>query len=267
VDFESLTSPVSVLRIGRDGGAIDPVIREGRVQVFINGSLLLDTPALPTEAELLGLGALFLGGFLKDHSLPRVLSSLKSSQGGARVDFSLPGVPSVRSVHETLDCLAGKTLLEGDVDPFPLPGEDGVGFAVPVASIFRAVKALSEGPSLYRLTGCVHSSGFSDSDGSLTFFFEDISRRSAVDKVIGAMVKAGLSDRNRGFLVSSGRISSDVVARAVKAKLPLIASISAPTDRALEIARLWGITVCGFVRGKGMNIYTHPERVIQNPLP
>lgn len=279
MDFDSFISPVNVVRIGREGEAIDPVIREGRIQVFVNSSIFLDAPALPSEASLLALGALFLGGYLNEDNRSRILTQLRTTQGGARVDITLSGVKKIRPVYESLDCLAGKTLLEGAVEPFPLPGEnlldedmpkeqDGQkgAFQVPVDAVLRGVRSLSEGPSLYRLTGGVHSAGLADRDGGLIHWFEDISRRSAVDKLIGALVKDGSLGGAPGFLVSSGRISSDMITRAVKAKIPLVASVSAPTDRALEIARLWGITVCGFVRGRGMNIYTHPRRILQSEI-
>ncbi len=270
-DFESLISPAGILRINGDKlqeeTLVDPVIREGRMLVYVNGKLLLDSPALPEASEPFALGALFLDGLIDAESASRHAAHLRVSQGGTRIDVDLPGVSNFKPVLESLDCFAGKTLLEGDADKLPMPAEGG--FTVSSSSILDAVGALSREPSLYRLTGGVHSAGWALSDGSLSIRYEDISRRSAVDKVIGTAVLkglAGMQEQAEGFLVSSGRISSDIVARAAKARFPLIASVSAPTDRALEIARLWGITLCGFVRGRKMNVYTHQERVIRDTI-
>jgi FdhD protein len=264
-----MVSPARIVRLeGLDGEKeevlTDQIVREGRMLVYVNGKLLLDAPALPDASEAFTCGALFLDGLVAPEDMEHTAESIRVSHGGTRIDVNIPGVDAIRPVLENLDCFAGKTLLEGSADPFPLPGKGG--FSVSAASIFRAVGALSHEPSLYRLTGGVHSAGFSDRDGVLLYHFEDISRRSAVDKIIGQSVRKGLSGgpgQVEGFLVSSGRLTTDIVVRAAKAHFPLIASVSAPTDRAIEIARLWGIALCGFVRGKRMNIYSHPERVIR----
>lgn len=267
-----MISPARIIRLGGADGPgeetlTDPVIREGRLLVYVNGKLLLDSPALPEASEAFALGALFIDGLVDGETIGAAASRLRVSQGGTRVDVDLPGVREFRPVLESLDCFAGKTLLEGAVEPLPLPASGG--FSVSAASVTAAVASLSREPSLYRLTGGVHSAGWALSGGALDIRYEDISRRSAVDKVIGAAVLKGLTGAPapvEGFLVSSGRISSDIVVRAARAKIPLIASVSAPTDRALEIARLWGITLCGFVRGKKMNVYTHQERVIRDSI-
>jgi len=166
-------------------------------------------------------------------------------EDGTRVDADLPGPPAV---------------------PLPVPLAGGPGFSI--RAITDAVAALAREPSLYRLTGAAHSAGLAGADGALVLCFEDLSRHCAVDKLIG---QALLENRigtaaSEGFLVSSGRIGADIVARAARARWPLVASVSAPTYTAVELARAWGICLCGFVRGGRMNVYTHPERIRGDPL-
>jgi FdhD protein len=114
-------------------------------------------------------------------------------------------------------------------------------------------------PSVYHETGGVHMAAFATD--KILFWADDVSRRNSVDKVIG---KVFLSDLNLkdGIFVSSGRISSDIVIRMIKTGVKLIASVSAPMDKAIRLADYYGITLCGFARGGRMNIYTHSERVI-----
>ncbi len=84
-----------------------------------------------------------------------------------------------------------------------------------------------------------------------------------MDKVIGKVFLDSRSggDFSGGLLLISGRISSDIVVRMQRTGVPLIVSKSAPTEKAVRIAGAYGITLCGFARGRRVNIYTHPERV------
>lgn len=113
---------------------------------------------------------------------------------------------------------------------------------------------------LFRTTGGVHSSAISDTDNILVFR-EDIGRHNAVDKTIGFMYlnKKPLNDK---ILLSSGRISSEIVQKAVNAGIQIIISRSAPTLKGIELAEENGITLIGFARSNNFNIYSHFNRVI-----
>jgi FdhD protein len=99
------------------------------------------------------------------------------------------------------------------------------------------------------------------SEGKLITYAEDIGRHNAVDKVIGtvALKNIGFSDK---FLASSGRLTGDIVLKAARVGIPVLASLSAAVSSGVEAARLTGLTLIGFVRGTRMNVFTHPERVI-----
>ena len=112
---------------------------------------------------------------------------------------------------------------------------------------------------LFRMTGCFHSAAISDGRAILSFA-EDIGRHNAVDKVIGDMLLKDIPFTGKALLVSC-RVSSEIISKCAQWNIPILASRSAPTDLAIEIADISGITLAGFVRGDRLNIYTHPQSI------
>ena len=121
------------------------------------------------------------------------------------------------------------------------------------------VKKFQMKSELYKTTGGTHSAALSDGENIL-IFHEDIGRHNAVDKVIGDafLQQIRLDDK---ILITSGRVSSEILLKVAKGGIPLLVAISAPTDMAVELANKLGITLIGFARGKRMNVYTHEERI------
>ena len=126
--------------------------------------------------------------------------------------------------------------------------------------IFSAIKIMQSETPLYRETGGCHGAAVFDLDGILLSVKEDIGRHNAIDKVIGEMLLKNQSFENV-FLITTGRLTGDSVLKAIRANIPIVASISAPIESGIKLAFAYGITLIGFVRGKRMNIYTHPERI------
>jgi FdhD protein len=114
---------------------------------------------------------------------------------------------------------------------------------------------------LFDDTGGLHAAALFALDGSCTHVAEDVGRHNAVDKVIGAMVlDDGLPLQSHALTVS-GRASFEIVQKAWIAGIGLVCAVSAPSSLAIDLASRAGITLLGFVRDGGFNIYTHPERI------
>lgn len=115
---------------------------------------------------------------------------------------------------------------------------------------------------LFHGTGGSHAALAFDQNGGISAFAEDIGRHNAIDKIIGQLLLKRLSRVGAGVFVSS-RLSYEMVAKAARAGFELIAAISAPTSLAIEMAHLAGITLCAFVRGEVVEVYTHPHRILR----
>ena len=112
----------------------------------------------------------------------------------------------------------------------------------------------------FKHTGGVHSCALCSQEG-MEIFTEDIGRHNAMDKIFGECFIKGISIQDK-FILTSGRVSSEILIKAVKQKVPIIASHSAPTDLAVGLAEKLNLTLIGFVRGCRMNIYTNNYRII-----
>ena len=128
--------------------------------------------------------------------------------------------------------------------------------AAGLSALMREALRASE---VHRRTGGVHMAALADASG-LLLLREDIGRHNAVDKVIGAHLAAGGSFAGK-VLLASGRLSSELLAKALRCGVPVLISRSAPTDRSIALARRSGLTLIGFARGQRLNVYSAPERV------
>ena len=127
--------------------------------------------------------------------------------------------------------------------------------------ISQSVRNLNTIAENFRKTGGVHVAALYTTDGELVALAEDVGRHNAVDKVIGAGATKKMDFRNL-FLALSGRLTGDIVLKAARMKIPVIASLAAAISSGLEAAQLTRVTLIGFVRGKRMNVYTYPERIV-----
>ena len=132
---------------------------------------------------------------------------------------------------------------------------------VKAETISNCVNRLNFIAETYRKTGGVHVAEIYKSDGTIVTFAEDVGRHNAVDKVIGSCILKGI-DFNDCFLALSGRLTSDIVLKAARVGLPIVASLAAAIDSGIKVAMDTELTLVGFVRGKRMNIYTCPSRII-----
>jgi FdhD protein len=115
--------------------------------------------------------------------------------------------------------------------------------------------------AVFEETGGLHAAGLFTCDGRLEAIAEDVGRHNAVDKVVGRMLMVEALPLDDYLLFVSGRTSFEIVQKALLAGIPIVASVSAPSSLAIELALESGVTLVGFVRDDNFNIYSYPERV------
>jgi FdhD protein len=140
----------------------------------------------------------------------------------------------------------------------PLPPDD---LRIPAALLYQLPTQLQAAQSVFTHTGGLHAAGLFTSRGELVLLREDVGRHNAVDKLIGHGLLQGLLPYSQHILLVSGRTSFEIIQKAIRARIPCIAAISAPSSLAVELADQSGITLIGFLRERSMNVYTHPERI------
>jgi FdhD protein len=139
----------------------------------------------------------------------------------------------------------------------PLPA----GPVVPPEVLLALPGRLREAQAVFEVTGGLHAAGVFDATGGLIAVREDIGRHNALDKLIGSRLRAGELPLHDRIVLVSGRLGFELVQKAAVAGVPVLAAVSAPSDLAVEAAERLGVTVVGFLRGEGFNVYTHPDRV------
>ena len=121
---------------------------------------------------------------------------------------------------------------------------------------------LEETQDVFKHTGGLHACGLFDTHGKLLLHKEDVGRHNALDKLVGSLVISNQLPLEQKVLMLSGRISFELVQKAVKAGIGIIAAVGAPSSLSVELAKEYGVTLLGFLKGKGFNIYTGTERII-----
>jgi FdhD protein len=165
-----------------------------------------------------------------------------------------------RNLFASSSCgICGKATIENALATAPPLVGDAAVFAASVVRTFPAL--LRQGQDTFDATGGLHAAALFTGDGRLLALREDVGRHNAVDKIVGWAAQRGLLPLSGHALMVSGRVSYEIVQKALAARIPLVAAISAPTSLAVELAEQAGIGLVGFLRGDTMNVYANAFRV------
>jgi FdhD protein len=219
--------------------------------IYVNSLELVTVLCTPTKLNCLVLGFLYAEGIInstKDIAAMRVcLDDRLAEVTLANPDFK---VPEVRTL--TSGCGGGMTAgtKAERLDSAMVAGPK---------EVLALMKQLEARMELYRISGGIHASALADGE-KLLVVAEDIGRHNTLDKIQGEALLRGLSTRDR-ILLSTGRMSSEMVLKAARMQSPVVVSRTSPTSRAIALGTELGIAVVGYARARRLTVYSHPERL------
>jgi FdhD protein len=244
-------------RVTHDG-VEDVVAIEEPLEIRVDGEPLSVTMRTPGDDEALALGFL-LGEGLIDRPHPAGLTE-DLAVNTIEVAGPLLRDPGARNFYTSSSCgVCGKGALE-QVAVHSARLSTDPARPVLTRSLAAELPARLEQPAFAR-TGGTHATGLFTADGELLVSREDVGRHNAMDKVIGHALVAGWLPLAERVLCVSGRLSFELVQKAAVAGAPLLIGVGAPSSLAISLAEDRGLTLCGFARRGGLNVYTWPARI------
>ncbi len=268
---EHATKPARTTRIDGDRRRADDdlLVREEPLEIRLGPLSLAVVMRTPGHDEELALGFLVTERVIDHRDQVRSIRHCTTVEApeaednvlqvllaeGVDVDFERLR----RNLYASSSCgICGKATIENAMAVAPPLEERGT---CDQAWLGGLTDRLLEGQEVFARTGGLHAAALFAPGGSEALVVrEDVGRHNAVDKVVGWATSTGLRPAGHALVVS-GRISYEIVQKALAARIPLVVAVSAPTSLAVELAETAGITLAGFARRGTMNVYTHPERL------
>jgi len=261
-DEQALETPpyaaesVEVVRLPSGRHESDLVAVEEPLEIRIGGEPIAVTMRTPGHDEELALGFCLSEGLLPQ------AARLPDDLAANTVEVDAPAADLARlrrSFYTSSSCgVCGKGALEAVAVEAPRVESN---LRVPAPLLAGLPDRLRAAQAAFAATGGLHATGLFDPDGELRCLREDVGRHNAMDKVVGWAFGAGLLPLSRQLLCVSGRLSFELVQKAAVAGCPVLVAVGAPSSLAVELARDRGITLCGFVRGGALTVYSEPWRV------
>jgi FdhD protein len=242
----------------------DVLAAEEPLEIRLNGEPVAVTMRTPGHDTELAVGFLLGEGIVQPRQIANVLECRSDEGDGGIADVKLGAGEEAsggwqRNFYATSSCgVCGKASIDavrvaaGAVPDGPTVDRD---------VLHGLPEALRAAQRLFDRTGGLHAAGLFTPNGELEVLREDVGRHNAIDKVAGRSSLDGRLPLNDHVLLVSGRVSFEIVQKALVAGIPFLAAVSAPSTLAVRLAREANMTVVGFLRPGGFNVYAGPERV------
>lgn len=267
------SSRVHIIRTAADGGSEateDTVATEEPLEIRVEGKPVAVVMRTPGADEEVTAGFLLTEGVIRSRKDIFEISHCPSVSAGSKgnvIDVLLVCAEPAdlkrltRHVFTASSCgICGKGSIEAVHQRFaPLRS---VKARVQARTIAGLAETIADGQEVFNATGGLHAAALFAIDGTLLGLREDVGRHNAVDKVLGRSLLDGSLPLEAHVLFVSGRVSFEIMQKALAARIPIVAGISAPTSLAIDFARESGQTLAGFVRNGSMNLYAGADRVI-----
>lgn len=260
----SVEKRVQRRRGGRVEEAHDLVAAEVPIAFAYNGMPFAVMMATPGDLEDFALGFTLSEG-IAIAAAELSIQAIDTSLEGVSIDMTIPEARAAaldsrrRNLQGRSGCgVCGTASIEAVLRP---PQTVAEGSAIATAALERTLHELGTRQPLNALTGATHAAAWADADGRIVLVREDVGRHNALDKLIGAMSRAGI-DPSSGFAAVTSRASYEMAMKAAQMGIPLLAAISAPTALAIALADSAGLTLVGFARDDGCVVYSHPQRLL-----
>jgi FdhD protein len=223
------------------------VVREQPLTVHVNGERFLTLLCSPVKLEALVVGYLWMEKIIGD---PGDIAGLDVSVVDGRAEVTLRHAVTLPTERILTSGCGGGITFRIDHRLFPRLQST---LTVHPAQLIARMKDLFGAAVHYKASRGIHGAALSDGE-RLLVVAEDVGRHNAVDKVKGEALLRGIPTQDR-ILLSTGRISSEMLLKAARMGAPVVASRTSPTEMAVALAEQLGITVCGYVRPDGLNLY------------
>jgi len=252
----------SIVRISEEGenDTEDVIVKECSLTIILNNQELATLLCSPTNLEYLAIGFLSSEGLLRSKDEIKKIV-LDTKRGVVRVATEEAGkLAQDVSFKGLITSGGGKGLQSYSAVAGTSRAKIKSQTKVSAPEVFALVNEFVQHSQVFRATGGVHSAALCHTKGILVFS-EDIGRHNAIDKVFGECILRDIPTDDH-MIITSGRISSEILLKVARRNIPILISKSAPTNLGVRLADELGITLIGFVRGKKMNIYTNRWRVV-----
>lgn len=230
------------------------IVVEQAVSLTVNGKVWLSFMCSPLDLRAMAVGFLYNEKIIQ--SMDEV-ADVYVCDHRDNVDVWLNhSVEEPHNWRRTAGCTGGYTaaVLE-EVEP--VPAND---LSLTPDQILGLIRNLFESQDVYRKSGGVHSSALATTE-EILFQLEDVGRHNTLDKIAGKIIMDEIKDISSKIILTTGRISSEMLQKTARLKISVIISRTSPTSMSIDLADKLGITVIGYARGHRFNVYSHPERV------